>query len=55
MSGFDEAVERAWLRTRLAFSRSEVLRVLSSGIESTWAPAPQKLRMRAALAAAAAG
>jgi adenosine deaminase len=54
---FDTSMEEELLalRTRLGFSREEVVRVLSNGIDSTWAPAPRKLRLRAALAAAAAG
>ncbi len=43
------------LRTRLGFSREDVVRLLAGGIDSTWAPAPRKLRMRAALEAAEAG
>jgi adenosine deaminase len=54
---FDTSMEEELLalRLRLGFSREDVVRLLSGGIDSTWAPAPRKLRMRAALAAAAAG
>lgn len=54
---FDTSMEEELyaLRTRLGFSRADVLRVLGNGIESTWAPEAGKRRMRAALSAAAAG
>jgi adenosine deaminase len=54
---FDTSMEEELLalRTRLGLSRGDVLRVLENGIDSTWAPSPRKVRLRAALAAAAAG
>jgi len=56
-SMFDTSMEEQLLalRARLAFTREDVVRLLSNGIDSTWAPTPRKLRLRAALAAAADG
>ncbi len=52
---FDTSMEEELLtlRTRLGFSREDVVRILSSGIDSTWAPEARKRQLHATLAAAA--